>query len=481
VFVHGWVVSHTNTYGGLPERLATEAAIRGIELSVKEIFLGRYISFHDEVQISDVARAFGQAIKDQLSNLLKNNGRFACITHSTGGPIIRDWWHHLPKNIRCPMSHLIMLAPANNGSALAQLGKGRLSRMKSWFDGVEPGQGLLNWLELGSNDAWQLNHQWVDSDEKAIGAKGVFPFVLTGQSIDRSFYDHLNTYTGEIGSDGVVRLASANLQINSIDLEQKNSKLTIKAMSESPNVALKILNGKSHSGKQMGIMASVTKGIRDKKSSETIQCILDCLEINTKPQYQRLSKLFAQQNSQNQSQMQIEKVDYLFLPDSHFIHDKCSMVIFRVKDQEGHPIKDFDLILTAGKKSNPNQLPPGFLVDKQRNSIYPNTISYFFNHDLMKGCAEIVDEMGVSVRQAKLGTDKLGLQIIPRPDSGFVHYQACEIAASSELLENIIRVNATTLVDICLTRLVHKNVMTLDKGVKQRSFIRTKPGDDFIN
>ena len=48
------------------------------------------------------------------------------------------------------MSHLIMLAPANYGSALAQLGKQRLSRIKSWFEGVEPGQGVLDWLELGS-------------------------------------------------------------------------------------------------------------------------------------------------------------------------------------------------------------------------------------------------------------------------------------------------------------------------------------------
>ena len=29
VFVHGWSVTHTNTYGGLPERLAAEAAAAG--------------------------------------------------------------------------------------------------------------------------------------------------------------------------------------------------------------------------------------------------------------------------------------------------------------------------------------------------------------------------------------------------------------------------------------------------------------------
>eukprot|EP01031_Cornospumella_fuschlensis_P043536 gene43536-53229_t len=44
-----------------------------------------------------------------------------------------------------------MLAPANFGSALAQLGKGRVGRLKAWFSGVEPGQGVLDWLELGSS------------------------------------------------------------------------------------------------------------------------------------------------------------------------------------------------------------------------------------------------------------------------------------------------------------------------------------------
>jgi len=34
---------------------------------------------------------------------------------------------------------------------------------------------------------------------------------LIGQSIDRHFYDQLNPYTGEMGSDGVVRTAGANL------------------------------------------------------------------------------------------------------------------------------------------------------------------------------------------------------------------------------------------------------------------------------
>jgi hypothetical protein len=155
-----------------------------------------------------------------------------------------------------------MLAPANYGSALAQLGKERLGRLKSWFGGVEPGQGVLDWLELGSEEAWILNKAWIFSDGSRIGPNGIFPFVLTGQSIDRKLYDNLNTYTGEMGSDGVVRSAAANLQGQYINLVQETPhmqdgnlvapELIIEAPVIAPETAFRIVRGKSHSGESKG-------------------------------------------------------------------------------------------------------------------------------------------------------------------------------------------------------------------------------------
>jgi len=499
VFVHGWSVTNTNSYGGLPERLRTEAAAVGLELSINEIFLGRYISFHDEVRIPDISRAFNAAVEDQLSDLLKTKLRFICITHSTGGPVIRDWWHRYYNNDAgsdvCPMSHLIMLAPANYGSALAQLGKGRLSRMKSWFGGVEPGQGVLDWLEIGSASSWDLNTEWIDSNGIQIGANGVFPFVLTGQSIDRAIYDNLNTYTGESGSDGVVRVASANLQSRHVSLVQevpqkktsnqkKGSvewiapKLNLASLKESPTAALRVIKGKSHAGTHMGVMRSVKKSVLDEKSKETITAILECINVKTETEYNQLTTKFAEETETVQSQELLESEKQWLRSKSYFFHDKYSMVVFRIRDHEGHPVKDYDLILTAGKKSDPNHLPRGFFVDKQRNSVNPEIITYFFNHDIMKGTKEVKNTKGEVVREAILGAERLGLKIIPRPDDGFVHYLPCEISASSDLLENVIQANSTTLVDICLRRVVYKNVMRLDKGTKQGSFVRTKPGDE---
>jgi hypothetical protein len=196
IFVHGYSVRNTATYGYLPARLEQELAFRHIPVRIDHIFLGKYVSFHDQVTLADLSRAFQAAIRD------KGLSRFACITHSTGGPLVRDWVLRYGGH---QLSHLVMLAPANHGSPLAQLGKGRLSRIKAFFESVEPGQRILDWLALNGP------------------RRGLFPFVLTGQTIDREFYDHLNSYTREPGSDGVVRVPSANLNYSYVRLEQNEA------------------------------------------------------------------------------------------------------------------------------------------------------------------------------------------------------------------------------------------------------------------
>ncbi|MBK7031602.1 MAG: hypothetical protein IPH45_21475 [Bacteroidales bacterium] len=49
VFVHGYSVTNLNTYGELPIRLKAESLQAGLDLNIKEIYLGRYISFNDDV------------------------------------------------------------------------------------------------------------------------------------------------------------------------------------------------------------------------------------------------------------------------------------------------------------------------------------------------------------------------------------------------------------------------------------------------
>lgn len=500
VFVHGWSVINTDTYGALPERLRAHAQAAGLSLQMQDIFLGRYISFHDEVRLSDIAQAFEAAIQDQMSAALADGSRFICITHSTGGPVVRDWWHRYyqdqPGAGICPMSHLIMLAPANYGSALAQLGKQRIGRLKAWMGGVEPGQGVLDWLELGSAEAWDLNADWIMAGDRHISETGVFPFVLTGQSIDRALYDNLNTYTGEAGSDGVVRTAAAHLQGSYLGLVQEAASadtacpgsylantLEVGKYQQASQTALLVLAGKSHSGEKMGIMRSVTASPDDTPSLATLDALLACIKLSSSAEYQALCEQFAVATAAVQKQEVLEVEKNFLIADTHFFHDKYSMLIFRVRDDEGHPISDFDLILTAGPDADPNHLPKGFFVDRQRNLRNPEIITYYFNHDVMKGCEEVRDAKGKLVRPALAGAGMLGFKIIARPDTGFVHYLPCEIKASPEMLESALQSNSSTLVDIRLRRIINKSVFetgpVLGDG-KSVDFAELKPGPEIL-
>ena len=366
VFVHGWSVTSTGTYGGLPARLKAEAAREGGPgLDVAHVHLGQYVSFRNEVRIDDIARAFEAALAPVLAEAGRGR-RFACITHSTGGPVVREWLdRHYVRTGRldaCPMSHLVMLAPANFGSALAQLGKSRLGAMKAWFGGVEPGQGVLDWLELGSPESIALNLRWIH-DYPALdlpaGPKPVFPFVLSGDAIDRKLYDHVNAYTGETGGDGVVRLAAANLNAShlvlrqpalvpgeSLPLARKRLRgLVLESVKRGPATAFKIVPGVSHSGERMGIMASVGA---DARPHPTVDAILRCLGVRDARGYASLSRAFEEENASHQAparRVEVEKVPVL--PDRVYLHDRSSLVIFRVRDSEGHALADFDLLLQA--------------------------------------------------------------------------------------------------------------------------------------
>ncbi len=343
VFVHGWGVRKSD-YGLLPAMLGPETV---------EIWLSDYVSYCDDITMEDLAAAFERA---RLANF--PDREFACITHSAGGPVMRVWLDRYDG----PITALVMLAPPNHGSALAQLGKGRLSRLKSWVEGVEPGQRILDWLELGSEESWALNKRWLDS--KWAGRT----LVLCGCTPDRSLYDHLNSYTGERGSDGVVRLAAANLNYSWMRLQQSGKTLRLVEEKSSRPTPFLNLPGASH------------------------RSILD-LESSASPV------------------------------------DSTSMIVFKIMDSAGCAVEDYDLLLTAGRDFSPDALPKGFFIDRQRNSIARNTLTYLVDYDAMSSL------------------EHLGFIVRARPVNGPVSYAPAEFCRNMFL-----RKHETTLIEVTLQR-----------------------------
>lgn len=456
IFIHGWSVTHTDTYGELPQWIEHQSNNGVLHVKVGNIYLGQYISFNDTVTIDDIARAFNQAIQDEITNKLGTGERFACITHSTGGPVVRKWMDLYFKNnlAQCPLSHLIMLAPANHGSALAQLGKSRLGRIKSFFEGVEPGQHILDWLELGSDMCWQLNESWLDYD---CIAHGIYPFVLTGQKIDRQLYDTLNSYTGEAGSDGIVRVAATNMNYSLLKLHQEGNNgenLVVAKMMRSHPTAFGVLPGVSHSGKNMGIIRSIT--MANAATHPTALWVLRCLQVTTRSAYITLAKELDKVTQNTQKNEHIESVNTLIF-QRKYITNRYSMITFRLIDDRGNHLTDYDLYLTAGPQYNEEALPKGFFVDRQRNTHNRGKLTYYLDYDVM--------ETGINT---PIMQGNLGFRIKAYPEASnqaLAYYRLLDFHSSLADINKILHPNETVMVEIMLQRRVDSTVSRITSNL----------------
>lgn len=448
VFVHGWSVTNTNTYGGLPQALAAAAAGAGMALDIRHLFLGRYISFHDEVAIDDIARALDAALRE-LPGGGDGIAPFSCITHSTGGPVLREWLDRFHGQGPVPLVHLVMLAPANHGSALARLGKARVGRIQAWFNGVEPGQRVLDWLALGSDGQWRLNAAGL-----APRRPGFYPFVLTGEGIDRRFYDFLNSYLIEPGSDGVVRVAGANMDCGFLTLVQDPGRV-VGGSRSAPVYALRseggirrptpvplgVYAGYSHSGPRMGIMGSVRP---DEAAAPVVRDVLACLRVSDEAGYRRMGEVLAAQTAKAQQG-----------------GDRFCMLVFQVRDDTGAAIGEnaYDLLLLGGRDYQPRHLPDGFFRDRQMNAASGRLV-YYMDAD----------------RLAAIKDGCFGIRVSARPSAGFAHYRPGEYRAEGEALQRLLVPNTTTYIEIVLHRHVDENTFRLDPATEgTRDFRRIRP------
>lgn len=463
VFIHGWSVTDTDTYGGLPRALAAKAPAT-LKLETTHLYLAKYVSFFDEVTMDDIARGMQNAVSKEILPKLKKGERFVCITHSTGGPLVRNWITRYYGNqlSSCPLSHLIMLAPPNHGSALAQLGKSRLSRLRFFTEGVEPGQGVLNWLELGSDQSWHLNREWLTYD---CIAAGLYVFVLTGQKIERAFYDNLNAYTGEAGSDGIVRVASANMNFGLIRLQQTDGTFKLKKEDHSQKTVFGILPGLSHSGEDIGILRSVRAS--DDGSHPTLAGILRCLQVDTASTYNRIIKEFDTITAKTQKDERIERTRALFLIERTFETHRYCMLVFRLIDDRGNQLNDYDLLFTAGPLYNENHLPPGFFVDRQRNLQNHGKLTYYIDYD-------VINE---GLKRPEL-EGKFGFKVIARPETGFAYYTEAEYRGTFAALKRYFEPNQTVMIEIEMRRHVVEGVFTLTQDLTPEDFRKTPKGKE---
>jgi hypothetical protein len=453
VFVHGWSATTTGTYGSLPAALKQHADARGSSFAAADIYLSEFVTFVDTVTMDDLVRAFDSALRA----LSLSDARFDCITHSTGALVIREW---VRMRALAPASfsaigvrHLVMLAPANFGSALAQLGKSRVGRLRAWWNGVEPGQRILDWLELGSEPLLALNLAHIHGADPL--ADGIFMYVLSGDRPDRSLYDHLNAYTGEDGSDGVVRLAAANLNATHVQLVQHDTGGLVATTTRAPRTAFRLVPGAAHSGEH-GIMAA---------TATMVDLIAQCLAVRTKNDYLALTDAFDEANHLRDAQ-RIEREPAGLFDGRIHMHDPRSMVTVRLRDDRGEPLHEGEFLWTA--HGSADLLPRGFMLDRQANPYDDTVITMFLNYAVLAGDNAVFDE-GHLVRQATPGRRPYGVAIRPANASPLVAHSAGTTDTHADVLPWL-GPHRTTVIDVVLKRKVHEGVFRLHHGVSQDDF-----------
>jgi hypothetical protein len=193
----------------------------------------------------------------------------------------------------------------------------------------------------------------------------------------------------------------------------------------------------AHGGEEMGIMTSV--GLAN--PHPTVEAILDCLKLRNEGNYLALCDQWQSQAGENCRN------------EGNAPH---SMVVFRVLDDRGELLKDFDLLFTAGEDSSPDALPRGFFRDRQRNSKHRGKLTYFLDY-------------------SKIADTPIGFRIEARPDSGLVFYKSGFIPPAR--LAGIIRPHETLMVEIVLRRQVDRASFQLTKDRRPDKFGRQPSGE----
>src|SRR4029079_3817064 len=306
---------------------------------------------------------------------------------------------------------------------------------------------------------WDLNCQWLSYDSTS---NGLYPFVLTGQKIDRKFYDNLNSYTGEEGSDGVVRVASANMNYGLLRLVQADGDFKLVKDDRTPKNALGVLPGRSHSGPDKGIMGSVDA--EDDGTHPTVRSVLRCLSVASIASYNRVTLELEELTAKTQEDERVERTKEVFIFQRTFRTNRYCMIIIQIGDDRGNTLSDYDVLFTAGPDYDENHLPPGFFVDRQRNTKSPGKLTYYIDYDVMD------DWFGRPELE-----NKFGFKIRARPDQGYAYYTVAEHRGTFTSLRKYFEPNRTMMLDVQLRRHVVEGVFRLTQNLTTPEDFRDQP------
>lgn len=263
VIIHGWS-DQSGSFQSLVQVLTGRSGASPVEIR-----LGDWVSMNDEVTLVDVADALQRA---WVAHRLPASPRSVdVVVHSTGALVVREWMTRFHRPATVPIHRLLMLAPANFGSPLAHKGHSFIGRaIKGWGEpGFQTGLRILKALELGSPYTFDLAHKDLFGLRTPwYGPGRILCTVLVGDT----GYRGIAAIANEDGSDGTVRISTANLNAArlTLHLDAANQVAHHELQASAGETAFGVVARENHS----------TIALKERQHPQTVALILDALAVD---------------------------------------------------------------------------------------------------------------------------------------------------------------------------------------------------------
>lgn len=491
LLVHGYSSQSRTTrdedirkiYGHLPDLLRQQ-----IGAEIAQLDLSRYISLEDGLTIDDISRAMNRALRQDFSDLLQTG--FNAIVHSTGALVVRNWmrkyWEDV--NERCPARRVVHLAGANFGSGWAHIGRSQLAKWgRMLFQGAERGVRVLDALELGSNWTIDMHTQLDTKIQLAPEANRPLEFCMIGSQRPDEFSLIPVKYATEPGSDGVVRVSASNLNyayvrlVHRPDVEDLTPAAVRKDMKrgfgvspkeiQNPNLPANYYRVGQHSPPRNVPMTVVYDCSHSYKSSsivdgerprdQVLSLISTALRTNH-DSYEAASESFQRSDSDTRErvkEMRDGRYALVVRIDRQPQYNRFAQLIFRIFDQDGNPIKHFNLFFNSfGGGDRPRDLINARFHDTHANRVSTNTITFYLCvHEWDDAAGDWINKLD------EIGGCVLEIDAVEHGNPE-IAYVPLRFELNAHDLATWIRPDQTTVIDVYLYRVPGRDVFKIVAG-----------------
>ncbi|MBO6812134.1 MULTISPECIES: esterase/lipase family protein [Marinobacter] len=321
VIIHGWS-DEASSFNPLARKLTAPGPDRLYSSGVRQLRLADYISLDDEIGYNDLVEAMQRAwLKEGLPTAPRS---VDVVIHSTGGLLVRHWLTNYFKPETSPIKRLLMLAPANFGSPLAHTGRSMIGRAIKGWKGTrlfETGTQILKGLEIASPYSWSLAGKDIFADQQYYGPGYILCTVLVGNT----GYNGISALANKPGTDGTVRVSTANLNATKIDLDftMAQESVAITGRQDHGSTAFGIADQEDHSS------IAAKDGGPHRKS--TWNLIREALQVEDSD-FSKWQDTLTKHNQEVTQKAERRR-------GSH--HDSYQNTVIRVIDNQGSSVQDY--------------------------------------------------------------------------------------------------------------------------------------------